>query len=111
MALWSVTGLAAPQLARDFSTFGRTVEKAAVTWSRDLVSAIPAWPIGKAMNSTRPQYLLRTAMRGEYFSVFFSILMSQPRSLQKAVSTMMRVNCFVTKEVRSGEGAFGVPLA
>ena len=26
-------------------------------------------------------YLLRAAMKGEYFSVFFSILMSQPKSL------------------------------
>jgi hypothetical protein len=27
--------------------------------------------MGKAMNSTRPYYLLRAAMRGEYLSVFF----------------------------------------
>ena len=59
LALWSVAGLAAPMLARDLSAIGRTVEKAeAVSWSRVLVSVVPAWPMGKAMNSTRPQYLL-----------------------------------------------------
>jgi hypothetical protein len=30
LALWSMEGVAAPLLARDLSTFGRTVEKAAV---------------------------------------------------------------------------------
>jgi hypothetical protein len=25
-------------------------------WSRVLVSVVPAWSMGKAMNSTRPQY-------------------------------------------------------
>ena len=53
-ALWSVAGLEMPQLARDLSTDGRTVEKAAVRWSRVLVSVVPAWPIGKATNSTLP---------------------------------------------------------
>ena len=32
-ALWSVAGLDTPLLARDLSTDGRTVEKAAVRWS------------------------------------------------------------------------------
>ena len=54
MVLWSVAGLATLLLARDLSTLGRTVEKAAVRWSRVLVSVIPAWPMGKAINYTRP---------------------------------------------------------
>ena len=53
-ALWSVAGLEMPLLVRDLSTDGRTVEKAAVRWSRVLVSVVPAWPIGKATNSTLP---------------------------------------------------------
>jgi len=67
MALWSMVGLEAPLLARDLSTVGRTVEKAAVRCSRDLVSVVPAWSMGKAMNSTRPQYLVRAAMKGGVF--------------------------------------------
>jgi hypothetical protein len=67
--------------------------------------------MGKAMNSTRPQYLLRAVKRGEYFSVFFSNLMPQPRSLQKPISTMMRVHGNLSKEVGSGEGASGTTLA
>jgi hypothetical protein len=54
LALCSVAGLAAPLLVRVLSTFGRTVEKAAVRWSRVLVSVVPAWSIGKAIKSTRP---------------------------------------------------------
>ena len=98
-------------MARALSTEGRTVEKAAVRWSRVLVSVVPAWPLGKATNSTRPQYFLRTAIRGEHFSVFSSSLMSQPRSLQKPISTRMRVHYILLKEVGSGEGVFGTPLA
>jgi hypothetical protein len=71
-ALWSVAGLEMPLLVRDLSTDGRTVEKAAVRWSRVLVNVLPALPIGMVMNSTLPQYFLRAAMRGEYFSVFSS---------------------------------------
>ena len=48
---------------------------------------------------------------GEYFSVFLSNLMSQPRSLQKPISTRMRVHCILLTEVGSGEGVFGTPLA
>ncbi len=47
---------------------------------------------------------------GEYFSVFFSILMSQLRSLKKPISKLKRVNCFLSKEVGSGEGASWIPL-
>ena len=110
-ALWSVAGLEMHLLARELSTEGRTVEKAAVMWSRVLVSVVPAWPIGKAKNVTLPQYFLRAAMRRDYFSVFSSHLTSQPRSLQKPISTMMRVHCILLKEAGSGEGVFGTPLA
>jgi hypothetical protein len=54
LALWSVAGLVAPQLARTFSMVG-TVEKAAVRCSRVLVIVVSAWPMVKAMSSTRPQ--------------------------------------------------------
>ncbi len=80
-------------------------------WSSVLVSVVPAWAMGTAANSTLPQYFLRAAMRGENFSVFSSNLMSQPRSLQNPISMMMRVHCFLLKEVGSGEGVFGTPLA
>jgi len=43
-ALWSVAGLDAPLLARDLSTYGLAVEKAAVRLSRVLVSVVSAWP-------------------------------------------------------------------
>ncbi len=49
-ALWSVAGVEMPLLAHDLSTNGRTVEKAAVRWSRVLASVVPVWPIGKATN-------------------------------------------------------------
>jgi len=52
--LWSVAGLGAPLLAREFSTLDRTVEKEAVRWSNVLVSVVPAWPMGKAMNTPVP---------------------------------------------------------
>ena len=53
-----------PLLALVGSVLGRTVEKAVTRWVSVLVSVIPAWPIGKAMNSTCSQCLLRAAMRG-----------------------------------------------
>ena len=110
-ALWSVAGLEMLMLARDLSTEGRTVGKAAVRESRVLVSVVPTCPVGKATNSTLPQYFLRAAIRGKYFSIFLSNLTSQPRSVQKPISTMMRVHYFLLKEVGSGEGVFGTPLA
>ncbi len=58
-ALWSVSGLGMPLLARDLSTDGRIAEKAAVSWSRVLVSVVPAWPIMKATNSNLPHFFLR----------------------------------------------------
>ena len=59
-------GSVEPLLALVGSVLGRTVEKAVTSWVNVLVSVIPAWPIGKAMNSTCPQCLLRAAMRGAY---------------------------------------------
>ena len=53
-ASWSVAGLEMPMLARDLSTNGRTVEKAALRCSKVLVSVVPAWSMGKATNSTLP---------------------------------------------------------
>ena len=44
---------------------------------------------------------------GEYFSVFLSNLMPQPRSLQKTISMMMRVYCFLSKVVGSGRVCLG----
>ena len=41
LALWSVAGMDVPLLAHDISTVGRTVETAAVRWSRVLVSVVP----------------------------------------------------------------------
>ena len=70
MALWSVARLEAPLLARDLSTVGRTVEKAAVRCSRAIVSVVPAWPMGEAMNSTRARNFRRPAMRGIIFLFF-----------------------------------------
>jgi hypothetical protein len=63
-ALWSVAGLEMPLLARELSTKGRTVEKAAVRWSRVLVSVVPAWSIGKATNSTLSQYFSESRDEG-----------------------------------------------
>jgi hypothetical protein len=106
-ALWSVTGLRMPLLARDRSTEGLTVdEKAAVRWSRVLVRVVPAWPMGTATNSTLPQYFLRAAMRGEYFSVFSSYLMSQPKSLHNPISTVYQL---VIKSART-ETCLGPPM-
>ena len=104
-------GLKASLLARDLSTVSRTVEKVAVRWSRVLVGMVSVWLMGKAMNSSLPQYVLRAAMRGGFLLVFLSILMSQPRSLHKPISTMMRVHYLLSKEVGSGKGVFGTPLA
>ena len=48
---------------------------------------------------------------GGVFLGFFSILISQAKSLHKPISTRMRVQCFLSNEVRSGEGESGTPLA
>ncbi len=110
LAFWSVAVSVSPLLVLDLTVVGRTVEKAVVRWSRVLVRVVPAWSIGSAMSSTLPQYLRRAAIRGEYFVIFSSNLSSQPRSLQKPISTMMRVH-YLSKEVGSGEGVSGTPRA
>ena len=97
--------------ARYLSTFGRTVENAAVSWSRVRVSVLSAWLTGTAMNSTCLQYLLRAVKRGRYFSFFFSNIMSQPRFLQKPISMMMRVHVFLSMEIGSGERVLSIPPA
>ena len=94
-----------PLLARDLSTDDRTVKKAAVRLFMVLVSVVPAWRIGKAINSTLPQYSLRAAIRGEYFSVFLSNLVSQPRSLQMPILSRMRMHCFFVEGGRVGRGS------
>jgi hypothetical protein len=42
---------------------------------------------------------------------FFAILLSQPKSLKNAISRKMRVHCFLSTVVGSGEGVCGTPLA
>jgi len=100
-----------PLLAREGSTRGRTVEKAAVRWVRVAVRVAPECPMGKTKNSTRPQCLLRAAMRGEYFLVLASILGLQPRSMHKPISTTTRVQNFLLKDDDSSCGESGTPLA
>ena len=112
LALWFVAELAAPMWARVLSSFNWTMEKAAVCWSRVQVIVVPTWPMGRAINFTRPQYLLKAAKRrGEDFLFFFSNLMSQPRSLHTPISTMLRVHFFLSNEVGSGEGVSRTSLA
>ena len=106
-----MAGNESPLLVLELPVIGRTVEKAVVSWWRVLVSVVPAWPMGKAMNSTLPQYRLRASSRGAYFEVFSSSFSTQPKSLQKPISMMMSVHCFLSKEVGSGEGKSGTPLA
>jgi len=65
--LWSVAGSIMSLLALACSMCGRTVDKAAVGCSSVFVRVVPACPIGKATNSTLPQYFLRAAMREKVF--------------------------------------------
>jgi hypothetical protein len=53
------------------------------------------------------QYFLRATKRGEYSSFFF---MSKPKSMQKPISTRMRVQYLLLGEVDSGVGESGTPL-
>jgi len=55
MALEYVMGFVASLMALTWSTLERTVENAAVRWSRVLVSIIFAYPMGMATNSTIPR--------------------------------------------------------
>ncbi len=105
-----MAGNESPLLVHELSVIGRTVEKAVVSWWRVLVSVVPVWPMGMAMSSTLHQYRLRAANRGAYFEVFSSSFSTQPKSLQKPISMMMSVHCFLSKEVGLGEGDSGLLL-
>jgi len=59
-----------PMLALACSTWGWTVDKAAVKWSKAALSVVLACMIGKATNSTLPQCFLMAAMRGGVFLYF-----------------------------------------
>jgi hypothetical protein len=100
-----------PSLVLGLPVIGRTEEKEVVSWCKVRVRVVPAWPMGKAMNSTRPQYLLRAASKGAYFEDFSSSFSTHPKSLQKPISMMMRVHCFLSKVFGSGSGESGTPLA
>jgi len=104
-------GCDVPLLVLLWSTFARTVENATVSWSRVLVSVEPACPMEIATNSTRPQYCLSDATRGEYFLVFSVFFRSYPRSRKNPISMRMRVHVLLSKLVWSGSGVSGTHLA
>jgi len=110
LALESVSGCEVPSRVLVRSGLGRTVENAAVRWSRVLLSVVPACPMGMATNSTHPQYCLRAATRGEYFSVFSLCFLSHPRSRENPISMRMRVHVLLSRALRPGSGVFGIPL-
>ena len=110
LASESGAGSVMPMLALACTTCRRTVEMATVRWSRVFRSVVSACPMRMATSSTIPQYLLRAAMRGIYFSVFFVSLLSQPRSLHNPTSTRMKVHSFLFTLLWSGSGVAGTPL-
>jgi len=72
LALWSVTGLVAPLLARACSTVGRSVEKATVTCSRVLLSVCGARvAVGEGDELHPSQVFSEGRKEGEYFRSFF----------------------------------------
>jgi hypothetical protein len=73
LELWSVAGLEAPLLARAFSIVWRTVKKAAVKWSRVLVSVLPAWQMGKAKISSVPNVSREPRLGGVLLSHFLNL--------------------------------------
>ena len=93
------------------STRGRAVENAAVRWMRVALSVVHACSMGKTTNSSVPKCFLRAAMGGMDLLVLASSLSSHPRSQQIPISTTIRVQSFLLKEVGSGEGESGTPLA
>jgi hypothetical protein len=98
-------------LARDLCTVGRTVEKAAVRWSRVMVSVVPAWPLGKAMNSTQTQYLLSSEGCDEG-GVFLGLLVELTLAaevLAKADLDDDEGAMFFVKRGRVGEGSVWDP--
>ena len=98
-------------MARDLFLVGRTVKKAAMGWSRVLMCVVPALPMGKAMNSTRPQYLLRAAMRGGVFLGLLDELSVAAEVLAKADLDDDEGALILSKEVGSRERASRTPLA
>ena len=64
MAFNSVMVCVVPLMALVWSVLGRTVENAAVRWSRILVSVVLACPMGMLTKSPPPKYFLRAATRG-----------------------------------------------
>ncbi len=87
------------------------MENAAVRWSRVALSVVPACPMGKATNTTVPKCFLSSMTRGMYLLVLVSRFSSHHRSRQNPISMMMRVRSFLLKDVGSGEGESGTPLA
>jgi hypothetical protein len=85
------------------------VEKAAVSWSRVLVSVVPAWRMGKEISSTRPQCHLRAAMMGKYFSVFFFELNVATEVLAEADLDDDEGALFSVKRGRVGGGSVWAP--
>jgi hypothetical protein len=65
---------------------------------------------GEKLHSSLVCLEARNEGRG-YFSVFFAIMLSQPKSRQNPISKSMRTHCFLPKVVGSGEEVSGTPLA
>jgi hypothetical protein len=85
------------------------VEKAAVRWSRVLASVVPAWPIGKATNSTRPRCFLKTEMKGEYFLLFRDIIVAVEGS-EKCDLDEDRGGFLLVERGQVWRGSLGTPL-
>ncbi len=100
-----------PVVAHVRYTRGRAAENAAVRCFRVAMSVVHACPMGKATISAVPQCFLRAAMRGMYLLVLVSSLSSHPRSRHNPISTTMRVQSFLLKEIGSWEEESGIPLA
>ena len=104
-------GCVVPLLAPVWSTLGQSVENAVVMWLRAFVSIVPACPMGIATNLTLPQYCLRAATRGEFFSFFSACFLSHSKSRENPISMRMRVHDFLLKLAWPGSGVSGTPLA
>ncbi len=50
-------------------------------------------------------------MKGEYFSVFSAIFLSQTRYVHEPISMRMRVHFLLSNVFGSGEGESGTPIA
>jgi hypothetical protein len=58
---------------------------------------MPACPIGKATNSTLPQYFLNAEMRREYFCVFFELDVTAEVSPKSDLDEDEGALCFVER--------------